>query len=194
MRKGVRPHATMKDRTWTGDDEASAFDDILSARVPSRGALRYMYMTILAAAGNMLEHTPCILVAACCLSLLLCSSSQTLTICVTSSNVLEDYELKALQSEHAAEQYAVRHDTNRRSDQGWRDPKQKIQSSMQDTMHHVQDALNVFKERGVLHHTEYDANVPAAVHGAPKTAEVQHPVALPSCSANGPLLTPKLVP
>ena len=58
----------MKDKTWTGDDEVSAFDDILSARVPSRGALRYM--TVLAAAGNMLEHTPCILMAACCMSLL----------------------------------------------------------------------------------------------------------------------------
>ena len=30
------------DRRWTeDDDEKSAFDDLLSARAPSRGALRY---------------------------------------------------------------------------------------------------------------------------------------------------------
>ena len=93
------------------------------------------------------------------------------------SNVLEDYELKALQSEHAAEQYAVRHNTSKRTASGWRDPKQRLQSEFSDTVHHVQDALQVFKERGVLHHTEYDADVPAAVHGAPKTAEVMRYIA-----------------
>lgn len=88
------------------------------------------------------------------------------------SNVLEDYELKSLQSEHAAEQYAVHHETFKRSPTGWKDPKNKIQSEISETVHHVKDAFNVFKERGVLHHTEYGAHIPAAVHGAPKTAEV----------------------
>ncbi|KAL3138646.1 hypothetical protein ABBQ32_006406 [Trebouxia sp. C0010 RCD-2024] len=114
------------DRRWTEDDEKSAFDDLLSARAPSRGAL---------------------------------------------SNVLEDYELKSLQSEHAAEQYAVHHETSKRTPAGWKDPKQKIQAEISQTVHHVQDAFNVLKERGVLHQTEYAANIPAAVHGAPKTAE-----------------------
>ena len=77
-----------------------------------------------------------------------------------------------MQSEHAAEQYAVHHETTRRPASGWRDPKHRIQAELSETVHHVQDAFNVFKERGVLHHNEYNANVPAAVHGAPKTAEV----------------------
>ena len=85
---------------------------------------------------------------------------------------MEDYELKSLQSEHAAEQYAVHHETFKRSPTGWKDPKNKIQSEISETVHHVKDAFNVFKERGVLHHTEYGAHIPAAVHGAPKTAEV----------------------
>lgn len=91
---------------------------------------------------------------------------------VVCSNVLEDYELKSLQSEHAAEQYAVHHETSKRTPAGWKDPKQKIQAEISQTVHHVQDAFNVLKERGVLHQTEYAANIPAAVHGAPKTAEV----------------------
>ena len=86
--------------------------------------------------------------------------------------MLEDYELKALQSEHAAEQYAVHHESARRHGAGWKDPKQRIQSEISETVHHVQDAFSVLKERGVLHHTEYGAHIPAAVHGAPKTAEV----------------------
>ena len=101
--------------------------------------------------------------------------------------MLEDYELRALQSEHAAEQYAVHHTTTRRPEPGWRDPKQKIQSDLQDTVHHVRDALNVFKERGVLHHTEYDADVPAAVHGAPKTAEVLVFLCAPQAAGLAPL-------
>ena len=68
----------------------------------------------------------------------------------------------------------MRHSTAKKTQSGWRDPKHRLQSEFSDTVHHVQDALHVFKERGVLHHTEYDANVPAAVHGAPKTAEVIH--------------------
>ena len=66
----------------------------------------------------------------------------------------------------------MRHASNKKASSGWRDPKHKLQSEFSDTVHHVQDALHVFKERGVLHHTEYDSNIPAAVHGAPKTAEV----------------------
>lgn len=92
--------------------------------------------------------------------------------CVVCSNVLEDYELKSLQSEHAAEQYAVHHQSSKRPPSGWKDPKQRIQTEISETVHHVKDAFNVFKERGVLHHTEYAAHIPAAVHGAPKTAEV----------------------
>ena len=86
--------------------------------------------------------------------------------------MLEDYELKSLQSEHAAEQYAVHHETGKRSGSGWKDPKHKLQTEISETVHHVKDAFNVFKKRGVLHHTEYGAHIPAAVHGAPKTAEV----------------------
>jgi len=108
----------------------------------------------------------------CAVSVLQVSDPDLTCLCRFCSNVLEDYELKALQSEHAAEQYAVRHTSNRKASSGWRDPKHKLQSEFSDTVHHVQDALHVFKERGVLHHTEYDSNVPAAVHGAPKTAEV----------------------
>ena len=94
------------------------------------------------------------------------------TAFIVCSNVLEDYELKSLQSEHAAEQYAVHHEPSKRTQPGWKDPKQKIQAEISQRVHHVQDAFNVFKERGVLHQTEYAANIPAAVHGAPKTAEV----------------------
>lgn len=161
----------MKDTSWTGDDEGAAFDDLLSARVPSRGALRY---TALCSLVSLAGNGRCRLWLRVLLAVRKHTCYWTLTFGVMlCSNVLEDYELKALQSEHAAEQYAVRHNTTKRMDPGWRDPKQKLQSSMQDTVHHVQDALNVFKERGVLHHTEYDASVPAALHGAPKTAEVQ---------------------
>ena len=108
----------------------------------------------------------------CAICVLYFSDPDLICLCRFCSNVLEDYELKALQSEHAAEQYAVRHTSNRKASSGWRDPKHKLQSEFSDTVHHVQDALHVFKERGVLHHTEYDSNIPAAVHGAPKTAEV----------------------
>lgn len=108
----------------------------------------------------------------CAVSVLHSRDPDLTCLCCFCSNVLEDYELKALQSEHAAEQYAVRHTSNRKASSGWRDPKHKLQSEFSDTVHHVQDALHVFKERGVLHHTEYDSNIPAAVHGAPKTAEV----------------------
>lgn len=92
----------------------------------------------------------------------------------------------------------MRHNTSRRTASGWRDPKQRLQSEFSDTVHHVQDALQVFKERGVLHHTEYDADIPAAVHGAPKTAEVklytaQH-IPLPKLAAHpGGFLTPLVV-
>ena len=34
------------------------------------------------------------------------------------------------------------------------------------------DILQVFKERGVIHQTQYQADVPSALHGAPKNAEV----------------------
>ena len=37
---GVSSTKQVMERSWTGDDEKSAFDDLLSARVPSRGALR----------------------------------------------------------------------------------------------------------------------------------------------------------
>ena len=40
------PTVASMDRSWTGDDEKSAFDDLLSARVPSRGALRYVLLTL----------------------------------------------------------------------------------------------------------------------------------------------------
>lgn len=33
----------VKDKSWIGDEEGN-FDDLLSARVPSRGALRYSYV------------------------------------------------------------------------------------------------------------------------------------------------------
>ena len=36
----------------------------------------------------------------------------------------------------------------------------------------VSDTLQVFRQRGVLSHHDYAADVPASLHGAPRTAEV----------------------
>lgn len=37
----------------------------------------------------------------------------------------------------------------------------------------MSDTFQVFKEKGIIHRHEYDANVPANVHGAPKDSEVR---------------------
>lgn len=43
---------------------------------------------------------------------------------------------------------------------------------LQDVKERMTDTLKVFQERGVLAHREYGEDVPASLHGAPRTAEV----------------------
>ena len=48
-------------------------------------------------------------------------------------------------------------------------------STMERAKARVSDTLHVFRQRGVLSHHEYAADVPASLHGAPRTAEVIWP-------------------
>jgi hypothetical protein len=68
--------------------------------------------------------------------------------------------MDALQ-EGSAETFAVKHG-----------PKPQL-LTIKDVKERVSATLRVFQERGVLAHREYGQEVPAAVHGAPRTVEVR---------------------
>ena len=48
----------------------------------------------------------------------------------------------------------------------------KMPATYKDVKHRMSETLKVFQERGVLAQREYGEEVPASVHGAPRTVEV----------------------